>query len=389
MLRPARPLSALTAAAIVVAVLSGCASTGGAGAPSSGAGLSVGAVDLSGACPATVVIQTDWNPQAEQGGLFALLGPDARIDAGKKSVSGPLMAKGEWTGVDVEIRAGGPAIGFSGVPAQMYTDPDILLGWVNTDDAVAASDTLPTTAVMSTFEKAPWAIMWDPKTYPDVHSIADLGKTDATVRYFDGTTYMDYLTGSGLLRTGQLDGSYDGTPAAFIAADGTAAQQGFATVEPWVYENAIPEWGRALDYQLVADTGYPIYAVALAARTADVEGRADCLAKLVPVIQQASVDYFADPSAANALIVSAVEQYDNGWVYPAAEAENSTAQQRALGLAANGADGTFGSFDEARVARVQSIVTPILTAKGVTVPAGLTAEALATNRFLDPAIALP
>ena len=37
-------------------------------------------------------------------------------------------------------------------------------------------------------------------------------------RYFDGTTYMDYLTGSGLLRTDQLDGSYDGTPAAFIAA---------------------------------------------------------------------------------------------------------------------------------------------------------------------------
>ncbi|SIR49124.1 nitrate ABC transporter substrate-binding protein [Microbacterium sp. RURRCA19A] len=388
MTRLSRPLSAVAVGAAVAAVLTGCAS-GGATAPAASSGLAIGATDLSGVCPATVVIQTDWNPQAEQGGLFTLLGPDARIDAGKKSVSGPLMSKGEWTGVNVEIRAGGPAIGFSGVPAQMYTDPDILLGWVNTDDAIAASDTLPTTAVMSTFEKAPWAIMWDPKTYPDVHSIADLGKTDATVRYFDGTTYMDYLTGSGLLRTDQLDGSYDGTPAAFIAADGTAAQQGFATVEPWVYENAIPEWGRALDYQLVADTGYPIYAVALAARSADIDTQADCLSKLVPVVQQASVDYFADPAAANALIVSAVEQYDNGWVYPAAEAENSTAQQRALGLAANGADGTFGSFDETRVARVQSIVTPILTEKGVTVPAGLTPEQLATNRFLDPAIALP
>lgn len=387
--RSARPLSTLAATAIVVAVLSGCASTGSAEAPSSGAGLSIGAVDLSGVCPATVVIQTDWNPQAEQGGLFTLLGPDATIDAGRKSVSGPLVAKGEWTGVDVEIRAGGPAIGFSGVPAQMYTDPDILLGWVNTDDAIAASDTLPTTAVMSTFEKAPWAIMWDPKTYPDVHSIADLGKTDATVRYFDGTTYMDYLTGSGLVRQDQLDGSYDGTPAAFVAAEGKAAQQGFATVEPWVYENAIPEWGRPLDYQLVADTGYPIYAVALAVRSADVDAKADCLAKLVPVIQQASVDYFADPTPANDVIVSAVEQYDNGWVYPAAEAANSTAQQRALGLAANGVDGTFGSFDEARIAQVESIVTPILVAKGVTVPTGLTPEELATNRFLDPSIALP
>ena len=50
---------------------------------------------------------------------------------------GPLFAGDEWTGVDVEIRSGGPAIGFQGVPAQMYTDKDILLGWVNTDEAIA------------------------------------------------------------------------------------------------------------------------------------------------------------------------------------------------------------------------------------------------------------
>jgi hypothetical protein len=389
MTRLPRPLSTLSAGALVAVALTGCAASGGASSATSTSDMPIGATDLSSVCPATVVIQTDWNPQAEQGGLFTLLGSDARIDAGKNSVSGPLMSQREWTGVDVEIRAGGPAIGFSGVPAQMYTDPDILLGWVNTDDAIAASDTLPTTAVMSTFEKAPWAIMWDPKTYPEVHSIADLGRTSATVRYFDGTTYMDYLTGSGLLRTDQLDGSYDGTPAAFIAANGTAAQQGFATVEPWVYENAILEWGRPLDYQLVADTGYPIYAVALSARSADIEGQADCLAKLVPVIQQASVDYFADPTQANAVIAAAVEEYDNGWVYPIEEAENSTVQQRALDLAANGLDGTFGSFDDERVAKVQSIVTPLLAENGVTVRDGLSAEQLATNRFLDPSIALP
>ncbi|MEV8238997.1 hypothetical protein AB0O90_02060 [Microbacterium testaceum] len=87
--------------------------------------------------------------------------------------------------------------------------------------------------------------------------------------------------------------------------------------------------------------------------------------------------------------MSAVEQYDNGWVYPAEEAANSTVQQRALGLAANGGDGTFGSFDAERVAKVQSIVRPILSAKGVSVADGLTPESLATNRFLDASIALP
>ena len=43
-------------------------------------------------------------------------------------------------------------------------------------------------------------IMWDPETYPDVETIADLGKTDAIVRYFGGAAYMDYFTGDGILR---------------------------------------------------------------------------------------------------------------------------------------------------------------------------------------------
>ncbi|WP_144834859.1 ABC transporter substrate-binding protein [Microbacterium sp. BH-3-3-3] len=383
--------AAVATLAVAAFALSACAGAGSAAGPAAppSSGAEIGSVDLSSVCPSTVVIQTDWNPQAEQGGLFNLLGADAEIDASRKSVSGPLMSKGEWTGVNVEIRAGGPAIGFQGVPSQMYTDPDILLGWVNTDDAISASDALPTTAVMSTFEKAPWAIMWDPQTYPDVRTIADIGRTSATVRYFDGTTYMDYLVGSGQLRADQLDGSYDGTPAGFVAADGKDAQQGFATVEPWVYENAIAEWGRPLSYQLVADTGYPIYAVALSVRTEDVTAKKDCLEKLVPVVQQASVDYFADPAAANDLLVRAVEAYDNGWVYPAAEAENSTKQQRELDLVANGADGVFGSFDADRVAKVQQIVSPILADKGVEVKQGLTPEDLATNEFLDAGISLP
>jgi len=383
---PTRVAAATGVLALSLAALAGCTS-----APStpSAADLDIGSVDLSGVCPATVVIQTDWNPQAEQGGLFNLLGPDAVIDASTKRVSGPLYASGEYTGVNVELRAGGPAIGFTGVPAQMYTDPDILLGWVNTDEAIANSEDRPTTAVMATFEKAPWSIMWDPATYPDVQSIKDLSDTDATVRYFDGTTYMDYLVGSGQLRADQVDGSYDGTPANFLAAGGKDAQQGFATVEPWVYENALDGWMKPVDYQLVADTGYPIYAVALSVRSDDIEDQSACLTELVPVIQQATVDYFADPTEANALLVEAVEEYDNGWVYPKGEAANSVAQQRNLGLAANASDGTFGEFDAERIGDVMSIVEPIMGEKGVAVADGLSAEDLATNTFLDPAIALP
>ena len=47
---------------------------------------------------------------------------------------------------------------------------------------------------MAGMEKNPQMIMWDPATYPDVETIADLGKTGAIVRYFGGAAYMEYFT---------------------------------------------------------------------------------------------------------------------------------------------------------------------------------------------------
>ncbi len=47
------------------------------------------AASLAGVCPATVVIQTDWNPEAEHGHLYQMLGAGYTVD--KKSVTGPLI----------------------------------------------------------------------------------------------------------------------------------------------------------------------------------------------------------------------------------------------------------------------------------------------------------
>jgi hypothetical protein len=380
--------TALAVGAVCMAATA-CGSSEAAEPESSSATLAIGAVDLSGVCPANVVIQTDWNPESEMGGLYGLAGPGATIDADKKVVSGPLFASGEWTGVDVEIRSGGPAIGFTGVPAQMYTDKDILLGWVNTDEAIANSAKMPTTAVLASFEKAPWMIMWDPETYPEVQTIADLGETGAKVRYFDGATWMDYLVGAGILDEAQIDGSYDGSPGNFIAANGADAQQGFATVEPYVYENELDQWAKPVDYQLIADAGYPLYAVALSARTEDVTAQAACLEKLVPIVQQSTVDFFAEPEATNALITEAVEQFATGWVYPIGQAEHSTVKQLELGLVSNGDNDTFGDFDEARVQTIFDLASPIVTANGTAPAEGLTAADLYTNDFLDTTIGLP
>ena len=101
---------------------SGAATTGAAGGD---------AASLAACAPTTVVVQTDWNPEAEHGGLYQLLGPNPSVDTDKKVVTGELMASGGVdTGVKIEIRVGGPAIGFQQVTAQMYTDDSILLGYV-------------------------------------------------------------------------------------------------------------------------------------------------------------------------------------------------------------------------------------------------------------------
>jgi hypothetical protein len=382
--------STLAAGALLatVASFSGCAAgAAGSGSASSAASdLTIGSIDLSGVCPATVVIQTDWNPEAEQGNLYQLIGPDDTIDATAKAVSGPLFASGEYTGVNVEVRSGGPAIGFQTVTSQQYADPDITLGYANTDEAVQLSADMPTTAVFAPFEVGPQIIMWDPETYPDVKTIADLGKTDAFVRYFGGSAYMEYLTGSGILPASHVDGGYDGTPASFVAADGADAQQGFATVEPYVYENELPEWDKPVAFQLIHDAGYPIYASALSVRTGDLDDLSPCLTKLVPVIQQATVDYYADPTATNDLILKAVDEFDNGWVYTPGVAAYSVKAQKDLGLVGNGPDDTVGNFDLDRVQKIIDITTPLFTDLGTPPADGLTPDDIVTNQFVDPAI---
>jgi hypothetical protein len=368
--------------------LTGCSS---AAAPaSSTSAAATGAVDLSGICPATVVIQTDWNPEAEHGHLYQLLGANPVINADKKSVSGELDYKGKSTGVKVEIRSGGPAIGFATVTSQMYQDKDITLGYVTTDEAVQLSGKNPTTAVFAPLDVGPQMIMWDPATYPKVKTIKELGTaleaSGGVVRYFGGAAYMDYLTGSGALPKSVVDGTYDGSPAKFVAAKGKDAQQGFASAEPYVYEKEIAAWGKKLDFQLTNDVGYPVYASAVSVRSADLTTLTPCLKKLVPVLQQAEVDYFAKPAATNKLVLDLVTAYNNGWVYTAGAADYSVAEMKKLKLIGNGDNAYMGDMDETRVQKVIDIDTPIFTASNSAPKTGLKPSDIFTNEFLDKTI---
>ena len=350
---------------------------------------SSGAAGLAGVCPANVVIQTDWNPEAEHGAQYAMLGSDYTINKKLKTVSGPLMSDGKSTGVNIEIRAGGPAIGFEAVAAQMYKDKKITLGYASTDGQVQTSDSLPVKAVMAPLDINPQIIMWDPATYPDVKTIKDLGATGAIVRYFGGASYMEYLVDSGQLQRKNVDGGYDGTPANFVAARGKDAQQGFASAEPYVYQNEIKDWAKPVAFQLIHDAGWQVYAGAMSVRSDEFTKLSPCLKELVPVMQKAEVAYYTDPTATNALIIKLVQEYDTGWVYSKGVADFSVEQQKKLKLVGNGDNATIGDFDTARVQKILDVMGPISDKLGAPAKSGLTVDDLVTNEFLDTSIGLP
>ncbi len=374
-----------TAGLLALVMLAGCANS----SESTDTTAAAATGTLTGVCPDTVVIQTDWNPEAEHGFVYELVGDGYEVDAAGLRVTGPLVASGVDTGVKVQVRAGGPAVGFNSPTSLMYSDPEIFLAFAATYSQVQNSSELPTVGVVAPWAINPQIVMWDPATYPDVKTIADLKAAGAKVRYFGGLAWMDYFIATGVLDEAQADASYDGTPANFVADGGKSAQQGFATSEPYYYENVLTDWGKPVAYQLIHDAGWTSYAQTLATTPENVEKYRDCLKLLVPMIQQAQVDFVADPTSTNALILDLVAQYNNGWLYDEGQAAASVQLALGNGLIANSPDGTLGSFDIPRVDDFLSIAVPILEGLGEKVKPGLSSADLVTNEFIDPAIALP
>jgi hypothetical protein len=379
-----RTLSALVVAALLL--LGACTSGGGGdtGQATGGAAGSSDPLDLRGVCPSTIVVQTSWTPEVESfGALYALLGPNPQVDAKQKRVTGALTAQGKDTGVKLELRAGGPAIGFEQATAQLYKDPDIHLAVPSaTDEVIQLSKTQPTIAVYAFVDIDPQMIMWDPQKHPEFNIIGDIGQTDTKVLYFGGDTYMEYLIGSGILKKSQVDGSYDGSPSRFVAEKGEIAQSGYAWTEPYVFET-LPEWGKPVKFQLIYDTGYPNYGSILTLRTRDREKLAPCLKKLVPIVQQSQVDFIADPGKTIPLVVQLTKDYKTGVPYSKEQAESAVSQQKQLGLVGNGNDKTIGNFDMARVQKMISITGPIFAAQKKPIKDGLQPSDVVTNEFLN------
>ena len=390
---PAAGTAAPATTAAAAATTAAAPATTAAAPETSAAATTAGAtgVSLKGVCPDVINLQTDWMPEAEHGFIYQMIGAGYTIDKAKAFVTGPLVdSKGNDTGVQLQVRSGGAAQQFNSPTTLLYNNEDTLLAYIYTDEAIQNSKDKPSVAIESGFNKNPQMIMWDPAVYPDVTGIADLGTKNITIRYFGGAAYMDFLTSTGILKTSQVDGSYQGDPNLYIADEGKAAQQGFGSAEPYLYANVYPTWKKPVKYQYINDIGWDNYAESIATKPENVTKYADCFKLLVPIIQQASVDFINDPARANAIILDAVNQFggDFGWTYDQGTAEYAVKTIKDDGLVANGADGVMGKFDMSRVADLIAKAIPVYTNQGIPPKDGLKPEDIVTNEFLDESIHL-
>ena len=339
--------------------------------------------DLSDTCVSPIVVQTDWYPQAEHGGIYELLGSDYTVDAQRGATTGSLVFQGTDTGVDLEIRAGGPFIE-SPVVTELFLDDAIMFGYVGSDVALSRYGEAPTLAVFNALTINPQVILWNASEHPGVTTIAEIANEVPAVSVFGDRPYMRYLVSEGVVPNDKVDTNYKGS---LMLATDDIAHQGFATSEPFRYAN-LESGSIETAYQLVHDAGWTSYPQNLAINKLRLETLRPCLAKLVPMMQQAQIDFVASPDRTVATILDVVEQFDTTWSQSAELANYAIATMKELGIVGNGDTTTFGDFESPRLDDFIVRATPILREQGLTIP-DLTASDIATNEFLNPDITLP
>ncbi len=336
------------------------------------------------ACGSKIVVQTDWFPEPEHGYLYQLAGTNGTTDTKKGHYTGTIKG----TGVQLEIRAGGPFTGFQQPISQMYQDSSITLGYATSDEQIQLAKKLPLVSIVTPTEFSPQILMWNPQKL-NIKKFQDIETSGAKVLVFAGGAWIDYLAGRGWVDPKQVDTSYDGSPARFVAADGAIVQQGFVTSEPYQYQHDIAAYGKPVSYLLIKNSGYVPYPQTLAIRAADLKPKAACWKLLVPLVQQAQVDYIRNPKPVNTKLEEIVTALNTFWkLSPGGDAYN-TATQRRLGIVSNGPDCTLGNFSMKRLQGVIDQVNPIFKAKGLeTINPDLKATDIATNQFINPKVGL-
>jgi hypothetical protein len=192
----------------------------------------------------------------------------------------------------------------------LYQNPDILLGMDALDVQIQSFAKTPTVGVVSPMTHYANIKFWSPDAYK-FSSLADMGKSDATILTQSKTGPLTlYLESEGLIKPEQIDGSYKGSPARFVASGGKVISQGYATYEPYYYAHVLEQWKKPIAYMLLYPTGYDPYSESTFVTPANLKKYSSCLKQLVPMIQKAQLNYLQSPDRVNKMIVDLVQKYN-------------------------------------------------------------------------------
>jgi hypothetical protein len=355
--------------------------------------------DLSGVCPDPFIIQKDWLNEAEHAGLYQMIGAGGTQSLG--NYIGPLGS----TGIQLEILDGGPNLDptfalptpgslYQGNPVQGKTPH---LAYVTTDDAVIFSERFPVVNVVSPMRINPQMLMYDPATYGDegitgLDGVIAAAEDGAQIYVTTKTgSYVRYLIGAGVPEEAFIEG-YGGDLDRFVTSGGTLLNQGFVSNEVYTIERLFEQWNQPVRAVLINDLGFEVYPQALSVATEQLETLSPCLELLVPIIQQAQVDYMNDPLEVNTMIAE-YNEAGNGadfWKTPLELNQSAVQIMEEFELISNDpGTGALGGIDIARVQGVIDILRPILDgdpAFAENFNPDITAEDIATNEFIDETI---
>ncbi len=348
---------------------------------------------LSGVCPNPLIVQLDWLPQAEHGGLFQLIGGGGRAAQGR--YEGPLGS----TGITLKLLVGGKGIGLGDGETSLSSlymgnsragvRPHLAL--VDQDSAFVFSRRFPATGVVAMLDKSPMGLFWDRATYPrGFHSVADLRAFAASGRgkmYISTTrrTFGRYLLGQGIPRDAFVEG-YGGDGENFVLNRGRWLNQGSLTSEGYQFAHG-RRWSKPVDFLLLSDMGYPLYPGMVSVATGRMAALAPCLQRLVPLLQRAQVNYVRHPAEVNATIVRFNEGgFSAPWWHTSRDLLDAAVDvSLRRGIVGNGPNATLGDFDPRRSALLLARLRPVLDIRA---KPGVRPGDVAINRFLDPRIGL-
>jgi hypothetical protein len=160
------------------------------------------------------------------------------------------------------------------------------------------------------------------------------------------------------------------------------------TETPYRLQHEIKEYGRPVGVILVSKSGYDPYLSSLSVKKSKLAELTPCLKKLVPIVQQAQVDYIRNATATNKVMVDVVTGMKSFWTLSMPLLAFGNRQALKYQIISNGPDRTLGNFNMPRVAKVIADFHSTFGDDVKTADPNVKPSTIVTNQFIDRRIGL-